>query len=422
METYDVVIVGAGPAGLSAAIELSRYPKLNCLIIDKNDFLDVSTRSWSTFDSFLKKQGYLSSGVYKLNHILFRSLRKSEVKIDMGKDPIWVLDEQKFKELMLKKVKIKKAEKTEVKKIIKEYNRVFVHTNKGKLATKILLDASGDAGLCRERFGIKVTTKVYFKCRLYENCNFHSDIAPWGIALTKKKKNSAFIAGWVEPYSNSKVLLATEAYSHKPVSQALHRKVLNIFMKDPQFNKIFEGAKKVREWNATISLTPQERGAFDNILLVGDAGVQSRPFVVEGLRPAIEEGVVAAKVAAKAIRLKNYSYKVLREYEEKFIHNLKFHENQELASIFQMLFIELDDKEFDRFFAEINNLDKKTLLKVLRGELEISDLPKIYKAIHNVVPISELIHRLPKKYKHKFMQRVELYLKDEFEELIHKII
>ncbi len=38
MESYDVVIIGSGPAGLGAAFELlARRPELSVLVMDKNE-------------------------------------------------------------------------------------------------------------------------------------------------------------------------------------------------------------------------------------------------------------------------------------------------------------------------------------------------------------------------------------------------
>lgn len=419
---YDIVIVGSGPAGLSAAVELSKHKGIKSLLIEKNDFLDVSTRSWSTFKSVLKKYNLLDAACYQLNHVRFRSLGGNGYTVHTGKDYLYVVNERKFKELLLKRVKINKMDKVEVKSFEHSHNRVLLNTTKGKIITKILIDASGNYGLCRKKFRIPVDTKVYFKCRLLEGCHFEGDTAPWGIILTKKKREEAFIAAWAEPYSNSKVLIATESYAHKKIPSGLHTQVLNKFVKDPEFRPIFKDSKIVREWNTEVPVTPLERVAYDNIIMVGDASCQTRPLMMEGLRPGMHEGEVAAKVVAKAIKQKNYSYKILKSYEDKIIHDLKFHENQELAKIFQLLFIYYNSKEFERFFSEVNKLDSKVLLDVLRAEVKFSDLPQIYQMIHRIVPVSELVLNLSKKDRHVFVQRLELYLEDEFKELINKVL
>jgi len=316
MEEYDVVIIGAGPAGLSAAIELSKHKSIKCLLLDKNKFLDVSTRSWTTFNSLVKKYHCLDCVKYRLNQVMFRSLRGSAYTVDLGKDFLWVLDEKKFKKKLLEKVKIEKTEKTAVIKIIREKNRIKLNTNSQDIMTKILIDASGDAGLCRRMMNLEIDTYGYVKCRILTGCNFVGDTTPWGILLTKKKRNETFIAAWAEPYSKSRVLIATESYAHKKVNPKVNDLILNKFMQDKDFKKIFKRAMILREWDTKYPLTPLEKVAYDNIMLVGDAGAQSTPLMMEGIRPGMFEGKIAARIAASAIKRKDYSFTILKKYQE----------------------------------------------------------------------------------------------------------
>jgi len=76
--------------------------------------------------------------------------------------------------------------------------------------------------------------------------------------------------------------------------------------------------------------------------------------------------------------------------------------------------------ELDAFFGLVNKMNPTVLLRILRSEVRIDDLPEIYRVIHSVVPVITFIERLSPDDRNMFIEKAEIYLEDELNDAFNK--
>ncbi|MEM0475259.1 MAG: NAD(P)/FAD-dependent oxidoreductase [Candidatus Norongarragalinales archaeon] len=128
---------------------------------------------------------------------------------------------------------------------------------------------------------------------------------------------------------------------------------------------------------------PLKEFVQNNFMVIGTAAHQVDPIHGGGMALAIEAGTIAAEVAAKAARTKDFSKRTLAEYEKrwrateeaKLLKRLKLRRVLEMFSDedFNKVFEAIDSKDFERIlegsFAPVVKkvlLKRPSLLKVLR--------------------------------------------------------
>ncbi|MCX6799487.1 MAG: hypothetical protein NTW59_05340, partial [Candidatus Diapherotrites archaeon] len=107
-----------------------------------------------------------------------------------------------------------------------------------------------------------------------------------------------------------------------------------------------------------------EEMAADNLLVVGDAAHQVNPIHGGGIGIAMEAADIAAGVAAKAIKAKNFSHSFLRQYNKQWYAQ----RGEKLKSVLKRrhMLESLTDKDFETL---ANSLTGADVLKIAEGDL-----------------------------------------------------
>lgn len=97
----------------------------------------------------------------------------------------------------------------------------------------------------------------------------------------------------------------------------------------------------------------------DNFILVGDAASQVNPLTGGGIISAMEAGVYAGKVAAKAVKEGDYSAKKLSEYQERCKENIgvKFERDLKVKNYLQSL----SDEELNSIADAFQDIELETI-------------------------------------------------------------
>jgi len=335
---YDAIIVGAGPAGSSAAIYCNKLG-LNTLLLDKSIFPRdkicgdaLSGKSVKILEELdlLQDLDKLDGAI--INRIIFGNPNHSECELHLNKSLNkrhishgFVIPRKIFDNYLFKKA-------SDVSNVVSGfnvedliYNKSQVVGVKGKSINgeqkkyfgNIVLGADGPYSIVSRKSGLYNSdmnyTAVGLRC-YYENVEDLTD----QIELHYVNET---IPGyfWIFPAGNKKAnigvgLLKSRAKKKKYNLQQIMKQVIN----SKNFKHRFKNSnalEKPKGWNLPFGNT--KRGNHGNgFLLLGDAAGLVDPFTGEGIGNAMESGKIAADIVLKAKKLNNFSNQILSEYDK----------------------------------------------------------------------------------------------------------
>jgi digeranylgeranylglycerophospholipid reductase len=112
---------------------------------------------------------------------------------------------------------------------------------------------------------------------------------------------------------------------------------------------------------------PIESTTADGVMLVGDAARQTDPLTGGGILNAMQAGIIAGEVAAKALAAGDLSKAGLKEYEDRWRADIGRHLARSYE--FKEFFVKLSDKDLNQL---IGSLSKEDIAKMdLRGMLRV---------------------------------------------------
>ena len=294
MESYDVIIIGAGPAGLNCAEKLAKANK-KVLLLEQNKIIGpkVCAAGLTNQDlKYLNLPGDLLDHKYK-EIKLSTPLTKTTIKLDGHF--LYTTDRKNLGQWQLKKLK-----KTNV--VIKTSSRVTkiekdqITVNNSKIFKfKFLVGADGSSSLVRRYLGLKsrklgmgiqyiIPTKKYKKMEFFLNSELFNSWYAW---IFPHKNYVSIGCGFDPRFLSSKKLI----------------KNFNTWLKQNKID-VSKG-----EYQA-FPINYDYRGCkFGNIFLAGDAAGLASGLTGEGIYPAL----VSGEEIAKMILNKNYVSKKIPE-------------------------------------------------------------------------------------------------------------
>ncbi|MCK5476659.1 MAG: FAD-dependent monooxygenase [Candidatus Aenigmarchaeota archaeon] len=270
-DKYDIVIIGAGPAGLKCAEALGNS-KLSVLVLEQNDVIGPKICGGgltALSDSFkIPNNKCLSFKTIKMilngkeHKITLINPLRTISRFDLGQYQLAIVE--KFSN-----IKIKKSTR------IKEIHKNFVLTNKNKkIYFKKLIGADGSTSIVRRFLGLKNKINMGIQ---YIIPKTHSELV-W--FMNPKLLKSGY--GWIFPhkeYTSAGVYFNPKLISSKNAKITLD-KLLNEYGLD-YTNAKFEGAPINTLFKGFM---------FDNIFLVGDAAGLVSASTGEGMSYAMAGG------------------------------------------------------------------------------------------------------------------------------------
>ena len=378
---FDVVVVGAGPAGASAAYSAAKN-SCSVALLEKEETVAQTVRtSGVTWIEDTKSFGIPADCYNPIKNYTFCS-PNNEVTISDTKPRAAVLD-------------VRKTYRFLAEQAIKEGAILFVNANatsavtdssgkitgiKANLAkeeivfqSKVVIDASGFQSVIAKSLGLVSQWKKFGAGAEYEAVVENIDSDTWYLMVGQQYSPSGY--AWIFPVGDNKVRIGVGIGKPDSGIDPIQRLDEIIEKKLGPIKRL----GKISPIEFHYGLIPNDglarKTAYDNLMLVGDAAGYANPLVLEGIRYAIKFGRIAGKIAADAIKANDTSEKMLSKYEENWRKSISSKINS--AYKVQNRWIGLSDEQWDREIEIINELSADEFLDFIRADFGLSSIIRL---------------------------------------------
>ena len=318
---YDVIIVGSGPAGTSAALEFARKSDLHILIIDKETLPREKPCGGAMPSSVEKLLDIDISEVIRNRTEVLKLYHDYEDEVEsktLGEGAPLLVNRREFDMFLLKKADSKSngnlevLENCSVVSVNEDNAKVDIILDNGKkLETKYLIAADGALGKIASMIGLMKKRKFAqsFDAEIITTSEYYDDHAN---TMVMNYFCLAHGYGWIFPKEKNRFSCGVGTWG-KPLNlkSELNDFVIKSFPKDVIKSikvtgypiPIYQGAQQI---------------ATNRILLTGDAAALVDPVSGEGIRFALYSGKIAAIIIMKAFigNIELLSNSISEEYQQ----------------------------------------------------------------------------------------------------------
>ncbi len=298
MSTRDVLIIGAGAAGATAAFHLANAGhKVTLLEMNKDNLVKPCgggmasvVQQWFPFDLMPVVDEVI-------NRVDFSWCLEDQVIAKLeGSSPFWIVRREKLDNFITNKAVVAGAELLQpfkAKDIQKEGDFWKVSNEEGKeLKAKAVVIANGSNSSWPKALGLgprnqhhASTTSV----RLESRGNLDNGVTKFEFGLVKHG------FAWAFPLSGGVNIGIGSFIGQNPLeSEVILKKLLPYLGFEPHAGKRINS--HLRVWNGHHPLN------IEGIVVIGDAASLCDPFLAEGLRPALLSGYEAAKTISQWLK------------------------------------------------------------------------------------------------------------------------
>jgi digeranylgeranylglycerophospholipid reductase len=377
MVTYDIAVVGGGPAGLSAAYAAAKAGG-KVILLEKDESIAHSIRTsgvtWideieklgigSEYYNPIKNYSFISSS----NEVTIRGITPKACVLNVRStyQHLAMLAAEAGAEIMVRSRVTNVVTTPEDRRIC----GLKAKTPNGEtvIDCKVVIDASGFSSSIARCLGIVKEWRRYGIGAEYECYCENLDYETWILMVGTKYSEAGY--AWIFPVSKNKARIGVGVGRPESYSDPLQK--LNDIM-DKRLRPL-DGIGKIQPIELHYGFIPNDGPrtpiVYDRLILVGDSAGQSNPLVLEGIRYAIEYGRLAGNIAMK----QDCSKEGLAEYEK-----IWKDKNQAMitsALRVQKRWIGLSDEEWNREIDILGEMSVDEFIDFIKAEFTIGKLLK----------------------------------------------
>jgi digeranylgeranylglycerophospholipid reductase len=378
---YDVVVVGAGPAGSSAAYQASKNGAKVVLLEKEESIAETVRTSGVTWIKNIKEFQIPEDCYNPIKNYSFCS-PNNEVTISDTIPQAAVLDVRKTYRWLALQAENEGADifvKTNVKDVIKNENGdiigVVANNPEGDISFfgKIIIDASGFGSTVCKSMGFVTQWERFGAGAEYEVKAENVDPETWWLMVGQKYSPAGY--AWIFPMSKDIVRIGVGV--GKPESSVDPTERLKELMESKEGP--ISNLGKITPIEFHYGLIPNDglsrKTVYNNLILVGDSAGQANPLVLEGIRYAIKFGRVAGRVAVEALKSGKTDESALLPYEDNWRKEIE--SKIKSAGKVQDRWMSLSDEEWDKELEIIKELKPEEFLDFIKADFGLSSMLKL---------------------------------------------
>lgn len=382
-KNYDVIVVGAGPAGLSSAfIAAQAGAKVAVLEKSKEIGYPIHTSGGSWIDE-LKNLDIPDRFMHPIREGLFISTGARAV-FKFDDSPSCILDVRGLYQYLAELASHHGAE------IFVNTTVTEPHFQQRRMAgvkarslgrevsfhAPVVIDASGAAAVIARKAGLSAGFK-----RVGVGAEYDLYAPDWPSERVAFLLGSQFAPagyGWIFPRGNQRVRLGVGLIH--PETSADPKHYLESILSNQQ---LFDGAlARVSRIEYHAGIIPSEsflkKTVSDGLMVVGDAGGLISTLLGEGIRFAIAIGRLAGGVAGEAVSSQRFDKKFLGKFEQMW--RKQYRRIFEIGSLINRRISRYNDSQWDRAVRTLADLQPQMLVSLLKGDFRAINLLRVLKS------------------------------------------
>jgi digeranylgeranylglycerophospholipid reductase len=361
---YDVVVVGGGPAGSMAAIQVSKSGYSVC-ILEKDRDIGVPVRcgeaiGYSGLNQFYKpKSSWIAA---ELNGIDLISPNGIDVNVDFKSETGYILNRKVF-DYDLSRIAVENGSEVYTKSYVKDLiikdgyvvGVIVNNLNKTlKVKAKLVIGADGIGSRIGRLAGIK--TKVRMKdmesCIQYSVSNIHINQQKMKMYIGSKYAPGGYL--WIFPkgdgLANIGLGISGKYSKNKSAKKYLDEFIIKNYPDVSILTSVCVGVPCPK---------PMINPINNGVMLVGDAAHQINPMTGGGIASGMSGGKIGGEIAIEALEANDFSKSFLKKYPKNIFK--RFGNNHNRFYRIKEAVNQLNDNDLNYIANKASQIDQNNL-------------------------------------------------------------